>query len=179
MNTLDVDGQLGFLYVNGSAFRFLVDFYKNRGGVVESVIHLAKLARFKYLNAEGYDAIAHDTPAEIWVDDKLAYVHRSASMFVSTMPRMPWGLNIFPRAKEADGFECIVYHNPPRQTVTKGIIDTMIRPHGSPYRSSFCGRKMKFVLGEKADYTLDGEVYFQVRNSMEFGLGPPLPFVRF
>ena len=177
--TLHVAGQLGFLYVNGSAFRFLVEFYKNRGSAVDSAIHLAKIALAKYYNTSFYDSVSHDTPAEIWVDGKLAFVHKSAAMFVSTIPRMPWGLNIFPRARKTGGFECVVYHNPPRKTVTKGILDTLIRPHGSPYRSTFCGDEIKFIMGEEVGYTLDGELFFPGTKEMEFKVGPEVSFITF
>ncbi len=177
LRTINVAGQIGFLYVNGSAFRFLVEFYKNRGDALDSAVHLAKIALSKYYKPEYYDSVAHDTNAKIWVDDKLVFAHKSAAMFVSTMPKMPWGLNIFPRAQKSGGFECVVYHNPPRQTVTKGILDTLIRPHGSPYRSTFCGKSIKMELGEEAGYTLDGELFFPGTGEMEITVGPSVSFV--
>jgi hypothetical protein len=177
LQTINVAGQIGFLYVNGSAFRFLVEFYKNRGDSFDSAVLLAKMALSKYYNPEFYDSVAHDTSAKIWVDDQLVFAHKSAAMFISTMPKMPWGLNIFPRVHETGGFECVVYHNPPRQTVTKGILDTFIRPHKSPYRSVFCGKSIKMKLGEEAGYTLDGELFFPCTGEMNIDLGPSVTFV--
>jgi diacylglycerol kinase (ATP) len=176
LRTLQIANQIGFLFANGSASRFLEEFYKNKGGAIDSALHLSRLALAQFFDPELYDKITHNSHTEIWVDGGLKYAHECASVFCSTLPCMAFGINIFPRAEVAKGFECVVYHNPPRSTMTKGIIDSFVRPHKSPYRSTFCGRSLRMEIDEVSSYSLDGEL-LPKKSELEFGLGPEIPFV--
>jgi diacylglycerol kinase family enzyme len=97
--TLSVGGQYGFLFGNGFIARFLVEFYKNKSGVLGSLFLVFKIYLSWIFSRSKYREMVHEEKYRLSFDGQPASAETtSLAIMASSVQRMPLGFKLFPAA---------------------------------------------------------------------------------
>lgn len=179
LRTLEVNGQYGFLFANGTASRFLEHFYKNKASPIHSVKFILQLAISRMMTRKMFSQVVRSTQTKLEMDGEQVYDRQAVSVICSTMPRMTLGSHIFPETGGPDKpFQAVTFDTDAEDTFSKAVCDTYLHPRTSPNRSTYCGRALTIEQDPEdiSSYTLDGELYFPEQNEVRINLGPALEF---
>lgn len=177
--SLDVDGQIGFLFSNGSASRFLEFFYRQKGGRLKCAATLFAIhagSRFSK-TAEFWKMVQAD-PTVVETEKGVVYAKPCLSVFCSTFQHAPYGAKLFPvTGPDCRAFQCMAFECQAKDVLVKGILEACLRPSRSPHRTSFCLREAAITSQGNRPYSLDGELIVPDGEKVTVKLGPKLKFL--
>ncbi len=97
LQTLDIEGKLGFLFVDGVGVNFLQKFYANKKGPISSAILFLKMLCSTFTN--GKEARKLMQTRDIWYEYKNKARTEGGSggslLFLSTVTKIPFGIKFF------------------------------------------------------------------------------------
>ena len=179
IHCMHVEGVYGFLFANGTCANFLEEFYKNKSGKLGSVMLLLKVVFSRFFNKEFFLSIASLAKTEVWNQDKIVLPqHDSLSTLAATIPRMPLGPKLFPKAgKEGEEIQCISYVCSPDKSLFPVLKDVLLSPNRqTDVKIISSGRSLTIVTSIPVRYSLDGELYPKCEK-VTLELGPEIEFV--
>ncbi len=187
LQSLIVEGQLGFLFANGCSAYFLDEYYKIKNGrFYELPFLFLKLYIGRYFSETYYKNIVFDQVFEVSTlsNNKLALeVSKCVSIFCSTILKLPLGFKFFKLLPR------LSLHHPQFQVnevkvlakdLPKRLPLVALGLHKSEELSSMLCTNLQIKeqhAKEKMLYTLDGELFRAKTDILEIKLGPTIEFV--
>jgi len=179
ISTIEIAGQHGFLFANGSAALFLEEFYKNKTGPIGSLALLLKLLFSRIFGKEIYDQTVQSTTTELLVDEDKKPNHLAITTMLATIPKMPLGFHLFPKTKNKPQLAQLVsYVGDARKDIFKAVFDFFVRPSkATDVKISYCGKNFSVKCDNPTPYTLDGELFYPESNEVKAKIGTELEFI--
>ncbi len=181
VSTLKIGDQYGFLFANGTSARYLETFYTNKTGALGAIWLVAKLCFSYLLQSEFFFRIVRQDPTTLRADALPPLTHGTASVFCSTVKKLPMKIPFFQKIEGAvDHFECVSIQLTPNEVARK--LASMLwfclrnRQNPHPYWVDFCCKKLVLSTEEPSPYTLDGEL-FPASREITIELGPKIDFL--
>jgi|GEM_PF-538114 len=187
VTTLAANDRLGFLFANGLASRFLAEFYRNKTNAVGAGIYLARVMAdglasgrltgdFTRLDVQERMRIRtwpEDLrPAKEGGEDSLY-----SMVFASTLPRMPFGLNMYRRLTPgARHGELIAISTHGRALLPQATRLFLGREFSSPDIHGTVFESAELKVEKNASYSLDGDLLSAEDGRIALGLGPTFVF---
>lgn len=178
ITTLSINGLLGFIYADGTAAAFLKKFYSNKSDALGASWLIGKIVLDGIFNPDRYAQIVgqYDVVLDGLTSGHAA--HKSCSVMVSAVPKMPMGAKLFPDAwRNPSSFQILSFKDPPRELIWKLPLYVVKRWKDSNLFRSFDTRLIIKHPEGPASYTLDGEL-FEVDGSVTIDQGPCIDFLR-
>lgn len=179
VKSIEVEGQHGFLFANGTCAYFLELFYQNKTGPLGSALLLLKILASRLFNKSYFSRVVRTQKTSLQIDEQSLDEHESLSVLIASFNRMPLGLKLFPSAGQND-FEAqlVSYTAKPLEAAYKVPFDLIIRPgHTSNVKITACGQRFKVATKTPTPYTLDGELFYPEKKGLEVKTGKTLEFI--
>ncbi len=179
LRSIEVEGNYGFLFANGTSVRFLEAFYKNKTNSLGSFFMLCRLAFSRFIGKSFYNSIVRTEPVSLTADDGKTVNHESTSVLCATIEKMPLGPPIFfGNRQKNDGFDCISFLMKAKDAWWRAPFEVIFNAakQSSAKLMLHC-QKLKLKTKEPSPYTLDGEIYYPKENNLQINLGPEIEFV--
>ena len=178
LNSLEVDGNIGFLYADGSAVRILKEFYRKKSGVIGAAwLALRLVGSFifkgplikKMIVSQGVNLDTGSKNTEL----------STIGGFAGTITKLPLGFPLLPMAQKKKGhFQANFITCSPEKLLWQ--LPSIMLKHSrseSSKKFSICCREAKLSSEETIHYTLDGEL-FESNKPLRLKLGPKVDFVK-
>ena len=182
LDTLMVNGRLGFLFANGMASNFLHEFYKNKSNAFGAGVFFAKvladtLADGKitgdYLRIAALENMHITTSPLPWVAESTTY----SNVFVSTLPCMPFGLEMYKNLIPGGGkAELIAMCNEGRNLLPAAGRILLGRKLNDPKIYNSLIEKANIEVDKGARYSLDGDLLNAETGKISIEVGPRFVF---
>jgi diacylglycerol kinase (ATP) len=178
---LKIGNQFGFLFANGTSARYLKEFYKNKTGSWGAIWLVIRLCLGYLLQRPFYFSLVRQEPSEFSYDETPPFSHGSASIFCSTVTKLPLKMPFFHQLPTHPGkFECVSLQLSPNEVFWKlgPILWFILRnqPNPKPYWVDFCAKRLTLSVPTPALYTLDGELYTS-QTPITVEMGPTIEFL--
>ena len=169
----------GFLFSNGTSARFLQEFYKNKTGVLGSLILVWKLIGSSFVGGKLFRNIVKNEIVKLHIDGKQSLQHGSVSVSCATVEKMPLGRKLFPGADEIINlFKVVSVNLAENELVRKFSAGFLFRPEEPGYgKIRFCTSHLSLEYESPQLFTLDGELYHDRNGKLDISLGPRISFV--
>jgi diacylglycerol kinase family enzyme len=179
LSTLYVDDTYGFLFGNGTAAAFLKEYYKRKSGPAGAAWWCFRVWASRFFGAQLYDSVVRDYRQVLLPSDAPAVDHTTCAVFASTLPRMPFGVPLFPKVRGNPGrFQVVSFTFAARDAVWQLPIALATRQDGATKgKMSLVTQALDLEADAPFDYTLDGELYASRGKRLAIGMGPDLDFV--
>jgi diacylglycerol kinase family enzyme len=184
LQTLKVNGRLGFIFADGVAARFLGEFYKNKSSTLGAGLFLSKViadgtlgghlgGAYKQLYAT--DEITINCNPRPWPHSNPT---QAAIIAASTIPKMPFGVKLFrnlnTRREEA---ELLVVKAGEKELPFR-ILNTLLRQgkFAENFASSHVFSEAVLKPSKEIEYSLDGDLLEPTDQPIHISLGPRFVF---
>lgn len=188
LHTLRVNGRIGFLFANGTASRFLEEFYENKSSAMGAGLFLSKVFADGVTGGRltgAFRRLVQASPMEVstfpmpLVGEASPYngIHNYSMVFASTVPKMPFGLHLYrfldtslPQAEllavQSAGSTLV-------KQATRVFLGRAPTPEGIA-QTLFTRASIRTEAGCK--YTLDGDILETADGTIEIEIGPSFVF---
>jgi diacylglycerol kinase family enzyme len=180
LQSLDVNGRIGFLYADGVAYRVLDEFYRNKSNAFGAILLVLRLAGSSLTQGNLSKKIIKSQDIEIESEGLGRRKISSTMLFVSTIDRMPLGLKLFPHARSSPGrFQVVdVISAPERLLFDLPKIIQKSELGDTDQRISFCSPRLSIKSHDTYNYSVDGELYTSpVNEEVIIKMGPKFEFI--
>lgn len=182
--TLRVNGKLGFLFGNGAASRFLVEFYKSKRSPTKAALYVSKLAGGGFLggslsnefkNVTASETMEIQTEPTPFREDSKQY----SMVFASTVPRIPFGIKLFNQLEGAGGkAELLAVSAAGRGLVTQAMRVMAGQAPSKDVSQSQVFERGRIRMRPGSVYTIDGELFETKDGVVSFEIGPSFVFCK-
>ncbi len=180
LQSLDVNGRIGFLYADGVAYSVLDEFYRNKSNALGAIWLVIQIAGSALTQGQLSKKIIKNQNIEIESEGLGRRKIASTMLFASTIDRMPLGLRLFPYARSSPGrFQVVdVISTPDRLLFDLPKIVSKTELGDNDQRISFCSPRLSLSCDKEYNYSVDGELY-SVPGGQEVVLkmGPRFEFI--
>jgi diacylglycerol kinase family enzyme len=161
LQSLEVEGHLGFLYADGLAYRVLEEFYQNKTNTLGVLFLVSRLIGSALVHGEMAKRLITHQNVQISAEGFGSRELSNCMIFASSIDRMPLGLRLFPHARTSPGrFQFIgVTSHPDSLLFDLPKIIGRSELGEIDQRVSFCSPELRIISDKKYDYSLDGELY--------------------
>lgn len=179
VNSLMVDGRVGFVYADGTVTKILEEFYKNKTGTLGAVWLGIKLVCSALFNGELFKRTIVQERIEFAANGFPTQTHSSLGVLAATIRKLPLGLPFFGLINENSTlFQTIsVTSNPEKLLWHLPLVMLQNKEHESLGKLSFCTDRLRVTGSGPIRYTLDGELYESTGSGVELKLGPVIEFI--
>lgn len=197
LHTLLVNGQLGFLFGNGIAARFLSEFYENKSTSLGAALFLARVMADGLVSGRlngRFPSITRAEPmglqVEITEEDSpngpplQGAEYRDESLtphtmiLASTVPNMPFGINLYKRLRtekpEAQLIRMTTEGSPLLGQAVKVLLGGKLERRGEV--EDFLMKRATLRVSPGSPYTLDGELLVADNGRIIVEVGPSFVF---
>ena len=181
LSTIEVDGQIGFLYADGTSAHMLEEFYKKKAGMLRGAYLGLRLTLSCLIRGSFHRRMIQKRAIAFHPDPHPVVKHDTIGTYASTLARLPLGLPMFGRSiKSGAFFRAISVSMEPYKLVFRFLpMSLYSKPGQFLGKYNFDAKKLR-IVGEKAfRYTLDGELFTSVNNQVTIKTGRTLEFVIF
>ena len=180
LRTLKIQGQYGFLYADGIAPNYLVEFYKNKTNAIGVLFLALRIALSSIFGTRFYKNFIKDEDVKISFDPMKAVIsEKSIGIFAASIERISFNLHLFPNALESfQRFQFFSLRMPARKMVTR--LAQICFKNGIQSNDNKVSDVCEFLeisRDQPFDYTLDGELFRTEGSQLQIELGPKLKFI--
>ncbi len=185
LHTLKVNGQLGFIFANGLACRFLQEFYKNKTNATGAGLFVARIfadgllggkitGEFKKLVQPESIAIQLNHPS---IESAQESTDNYSLIFASSIPKLPFGYHLF------KGFSTL--KSEAEMILIRATGGELVRQASRIFTGQkFNPKTVSHALFDKATlqtepgqfYSVDGEILQALDGKIEIEMGPAFVF---
>lgn len=184
INSLVIEGQLGFLFANGTPANFLQKFYENKKGSLGAAWMVAKVVLSRFLYQRFYHKIVTHSATSIGVDSQKNFERKTIAVLISTLAKMPLGPKLFPAMESHVGnsphhqAQLVAYAADPLKASVLVPWDAFVLPtKDTAIKTRRTGKSFVIITESSMLYTLDGELYHPSSKSLEINVGPAFDFL--
>lgn len=178
VSTLEVEGNFGFLFGNGTAAAFLKEYYKRKTGPLGAFLWVSLVWMSWFWQGRLYRSIVRDLWFTLKTPGRPSLAHSTCAVFCSTVRCLPLSLPLFERlAEEARRFQCYSFSFKARDAVWQLPYTMLKRKNGNLDTLTFTAEKLAVEAAAPFEYTLDGELYTSASSALELRIGPELEFI--
>ena len=180
LNTIKIGSDYGFLFADGTSARFLSEFYKNKTGAVGSAGLVAKAALSALVNGSLFRRIVKGDMVSISPNDHESIKVLSLSVLVSSVPKIPHGIKMFPEISQGErGFNVLCINLKAEEVVRKFFQTLLYKPYREGYgKIRFCSSGLQIKYENPMPYTLDGELFLAESGAIKLEKGPEIQFLK-
>ena len=179
LQSMLVEGSLGFLFGNGVASAFLKEYYKRKSGPVGAALWVLAIWASRFVGGKLYFRVVRDLFQTLRPNNAPPISHSTCAVFCSTVVKMPLGYPLFYKLPENPGkFQCVSFTFAAKDALWQLPLVMLRRQDGATKgKMSFCCEELVIEAEAPFDYTLDGELYVSQSNQLRVGTGPSIEFV--
>jgi len=182
VQTLEVEGNYGFLFADGVAYAVLEEFYQNKTGPVGAALLVLRLCVSALQKGPLFRRLILSQKLELAPRPNDTIELESCAVMASTIEKMPLGPRLFPLARKQPGrFQFFAVKSKPEELIWHLPAIMLKNGEGSsPGKISYCCEELAItsdLYDKKYMYSLDGELFTAASNSITVRLGPKIEFV--
>jgi diacylglycerol kinase family enzyme len=184
LNTIDVNGRLGFIFANGMACSFLEEYYKNKTNSFGAALTLSKvfldgLSGGHFTGA--FDRMTPLIPMKIHAEPVSLGQNLGYSLvFISTVPKLPFGAHVFQKItlnKAQDMAQMLAISQRGKHLIKSAWkAMTSGRIGGQKDVEDVLVEKVQFQCPQNASYSLDGDLFYTENGTINVRMGPVFEF---
>lgn len=184
LQTLRVNGRLGFIFADGIAARFLGEFYKNKSSTLGAGLFLSKILADgmvggrlggAYKNLYTQEHVRIECSPRHWPHSNPL---QPEMLVASTIPKMPFGIRMFRYLNTHHSEAELIAVVSNRSALPHHLIHTVLS--GGRGKSDVILRhtfeNTVIYPSEPIEYSLDGDIIESTENPIEICLGPRFVF---
>lgn len=184
LQTLDVNGRLGFIFADGIAARFLSEFYRNKSSTLGAGLFLARViadgaaaghlgGTYKHLYLD--EDLTIDCKPSAW---PFGNPTRTALIAASTIPKMPFGIRLFRNLDtHKPEAELLVVRAGKRELPFRVMKALLLQGKvDKKFADTHIFSETTIVPTHPVEYSLDGDVLEPTQQPIHICLGPRFVF---
>jgi diacylglycerol kinase family enzyme len=180
IKTIEIDGNFGFLYADGSHVSLLEEFYRNKTGLAGASWIAVKLVGSFLSQGQYIDRLITPKTVQIASPNEPQVIQlESLGNLIGTISKLPLGFPLMPFAREnPDHFQFTAITSP-REKLLWQLPSIMLKHKkgSSVGKHTLTTNEMSISADSPFSYTIDGEIY-KSNGYLEIKTGPSLDFVR-
>jgi diacylglycerol kinase (ATP) len=177
---LEVNGQFGFLFGNGTISSFLETFYQNKTDAFGSLVLMARVIFSAIFGGGLARKILRDHIFSLQIDQHPPLMLHSIALIASTVQQMPLGPKFFPMVGPgSQAIQFMVMRLAARNAAFLIPFTALFSAARDDFaKSSILAKHIQISSKSALSYTLDGEL-FQIppAGDLTISLGPEIEFV--
>jgi diacylglycerol kinase family enzyme len=180
IKTIEIDGNFGFLYADGSHVSLLEEFYRNKTGLVGASWIALKLVGSFLTRGPYIDRLITPKTIQITAPTQSKTIElESLGNLVGTISKLPLGFPLMPFARENPELFQFTSITSPQEKLLWQLPSIMLKhKKGSSLgKHTLTTNEMSISTSDPFSYTIDGEIY-QSNGRVDIKTGPSLDFVR-
>lgn len=179
--SLVVNGRLGFIFANGTASKFLSEFYKNKSNAVGAALFLSKMAAGAFLPGSAgrtFDRITSLERMNMTDETGSSVSDKELSMiFASTVPKLPYGVKLFPNVTLENGqAELIAMESRGKELLAQAVRVLSGLSLKSEKIQSRIFKEITIQVEKDSEFSLDGDVLTTSDGVINVSMGPTFTF---
>jgi len=179
LSSLKIEGNIGFLFGNGTVPTFLKEYYKRKSGKLGAAFWAFRVWISRFFGAKLYNSVVIDENFDVSANDYGPIKHQSIAILCSTIPRMPLNYPLFHAVKDKlNTIQLISFCFPAKEAIWL-LPKTLLFFNRKSSKSKLALESQSFSIGlnKPQEYTLDGEIFTSKSEKVCIELGPTFEFV--
>lgn len=177
---LEVNGQYGFLFGNGTISSFLESFYKNKTDAIGSLALIGRVIVSAVFGGSLARKILHDHIFSLQIDQHPPLMLHSIALIASTVQQMPLGPKFFPLVGPGShAIQFMIMRLAAREAAFMIPFTALFAATRNDFaKTSLLAKRILVRSPSALHYSLDGEL-FQIppNGELTISLGPEIEFV--
>lgn len=179
LDTLEVDGNYGFLFANGAASAFLKKFYQDKTNIFGAILLFIKILLSRVFDPALYRSIIKEHAVTVSPLGASSFSLKSVGIFAATVRRLPLGIKLFPNVGTGSGLmQCVFVTTTQKNSIWRIPITGILRPGKSDAdKFSLSCKQIELSSNSMENYTLDGELFDTISGKVQIQIGPRIEFL--